>query len=176
LIGLVEIGIETVKRITTSLRPPTLDHLGLPAAVRWEAMTFRSRTGLRCHVRADKEITALNPEQQTALFRIFQEALTNVVRHARASAVHVTLAERRDEFDLRIRDNGCGVTDAQLADPHAIGLLGMRERAALVGGTFVIAGRRGKGTSITVRVPLATRQPKQTAVRRRRPATRREDR
>jgi PAS domain S-box-containing protein len=176
LIGLVEIGIETVKRITTSLRPPTLDHLGLPAAVRWEAMTFRSRTGLRCHVHADKEITALNPEQQTALFRIFQEALTNVVRHARASAVHVTLAERRDEFDLRIRDNGCGVTDAQLADPHAIGLLGMRERAALVGGTFVIAGRRGKGTSITVRVPLATRQPKRMAVRRRRPATRREDR
>jgi signal transduction histidine kinase len=90
--------------------------------------------------------------------------------------VHVTLAERREEFDLRIRDNGCGVTDAQLADPHAIGLLGMRERAALVGGTFVIAGRRGKGTSITVRVPLATRQPKRMAVRRRRPATRREDR
>src|SRR5262245_6036001 len=68
LIGLVEIGIETVKRITTSLRPPTLDHLGLPEAIRWEAMTFRSRTGLRCHVRADKEITALSPDQQTALF------------------------------------------------------------------------------------------------------------
>src|ERR1700730_11998561 len=104
LVGLVEIGIETVKRITASLRPPTLDHLGLPAAVRWEAMTFRSRTGLRCHVRADKEVTALDPEQQIALFRIFQEALTNVVRHARASAVHVTLAERRGEFELRIRD------------------------------------------------------------------------
>lgn len=173
LIGLVEIGIETVKRITTSLRPPTLDHLGLPAAVRWEAMTFRSRTGLRCRVRADKEITTLNPEQQTALFRIFQEALTNVVRHARASAVHVTLAERRGEFELRIRDNGCGVTDAQLADPHAIGLLGMRERAAFAGGTFVIAGRRGTGTSITVRVPLTTRQPKRTTARRRRPATKR---
>jgi PAS domain S-box-containing protein len=176
LIGLVEIGIETVKRITTSLRPPTLDHLGLPDAVRWEAMTFRSRTGLRCHVRADKEVTALSAEQQTALFRIFQEALTNVVRHARASAVHVTLAERRGEFELRIRDNGCGVTDAQLADPHAIGLLGMRERAALVGGTFVIAGRRGKGTSITVRVPLTASQPRRMAVRRRRPATGRQGR
>jgi PAS domain S-box-containing protein len=176
LIGLVEIGIETVKRITTSLRPPTLDHFGLPAAVRWEAMMFRSRTGLRCHVRADKEITALNPEQQTALFRILQEALTNVVRHAQASAVHVTLAEQRGEFELRIRDNGRGVTDAQLADPRAIGLLGMRERAALVGGTFLIAGRRGKGTSITVRVPLTIRQPKPMAARRRRPATRRQGR
>jgi signal transduction histidine kinase len=174
LIGLVEIGIETVRRITTRLRPPTLDHLGLPAAVRWEAMTFRSRTGLRCHVRADKEVTALSPEQQTALFRIFQEALTNVVRHARASAVHVTLAERRGEFDLRIRDNGCGVTDAQLADPHATGLLGMRERAALVGGTFVIAGRRGKGTLITVRVPLSTGSPDRMAPRRRRRVTRRQ--
>ena len=99
-------------------------------------MTFRARTGLRCHVRADKEATALDAEQQTVLFRIFQEALTNVVRHAQASAVHVTLAERRGEFELRIRDNGRGVTDAQVADPRAIGLLGMRERAALIGGRF----------------------------------------
>ncbi len=173
LIGLVEIGIETVKRITTSLRPPTLDYLGLPEAIRWEAMTFRSRTGLRCHVRADKESTALNPEQQTALFRIFQEALTNVVRHARASAVNVTLAERRGVFDLRIRDNGCGVTDEQIADPHAIGLLGMRERAAFIGGTFHIAGRRGKGTAIIVRVPLTVKR-KRAPARRRRTAARRQ--
>ena len=101
---------------------------------------------------------------------------SNVVRHARASAVHVTLAEQRGEFELRIRDNGCGVTDAQLSDPRAIGLLGMRERAALVGGTFLIAGRRGKGTSITVRVPLTTRQPKPLAARGRRPAPRRHGR
>jgi len=165
LIGLVEIGIETVKRITMSLRPPALDHLGLPEAIRWEAMGFRARTGLRCHVRADKESTALNPEQQTALFRIFQEALTNVVRHARASAVHVTLAEHRGVFDLRIRDNGCGITEAQMADPRAVGLLGMRERAALVGGTFTITGRRGKGTAVLVRVPLTTKRPKRGAPR-----------
>ncbi len=165
LIGLVEIGIATVKRITTSLRPPTLDYLGLPEAIRWECMTFRARTGIRYHLRADKESTALNPEQQTALFRIFQEALTNVVRHARASAVHVTLAERRGMFELRIRDNGCGVTDAQVIDPHAVGLLGMRERAALVGGTFHIVGQRGKGTTILVRVPLTAKPKKRAAPR-----------
>ena len=82
LIGFVEIGIATVKRITMDLRPATLDHLGLAAAVRWEALTFRARTGLRCHVRSDKDETPLSAERQTVLFRIFQEALTNVVRHA----------------------------------------------------------------------------------------------
>ena len=112
LVGLVEIALQTVKRLTMSLRPPALDHLGLAEAIRWEAVAFRARSGLRCHLRADKETTALSAEQQTVLFRIFQEALTNVVRHARASAVHVTLAERRQEVELRIRDNGRGVTDA----------------------------------------------------------------
>jgi two-component system, NarL family, sensor histidine kinase UhpB len=171
LVGLVEISIQTVKRITTNLRPPALDHLGLPEAVKWEAMTFRSRTGIRCHVRTDKELTALDSEQQTVLFRIFQEALTNVVRHARASAVNVTLAERRDEFELRIRDNGRGVTATEVVDPRAMGLLGMRERAALVGGTFQIAGRRGKGTTIVVRVPLNRQELKPVP---RRPVSRRQ--
>jgi two-component system, NarL family, sensor histidine kinase UhpB len=157
LVGLIEIGIETVKRLSTELRPPALDHLGLPAAVRWEAMSFRSRTGIRCHVRAVKDGTALDKEQQTVLFRIFQEALTNIVRHASASAVHVTLAERPRTFELRIRDNGGGITETEIRDPHSIGLLGMRERATLVGGTFDITGQRGKGTLVTVRVPIRGR-------------------
>jgi signal transduction histidine kinase len=172
LVGLVEISIQSVKRITTNLRPPALDHLGLAEAIRWEALTFGARTGLRCHVRAEKEATALDSEQQTALFRIFQEALTNVVRHAQASAVHVTLAERRDEFELRIRDNGRGISEAELSDPRAMGLLGMRERAALVGGAFHIGGMRGKGTEIQVRVPTGGRRLK--PVGRRRLAARRE--
>jgi signal transduction histidine kinase len=176
LVGLIEIGIQTVKRITTNLRPPALDHLGLAEAIRWEAMAFRSRTGLRCHVRADREATALDKDQQTVLFRVFQEALTNVVRHAQASAVHVTLVERRDEFELRIRDNGRGVTDAQASDPQAIGLLGMRERAALIGGSFQIAGRRGKGTAILVRVPLGAGRARPPARQRRKSGRRRHGR
>lgn len=154
LIGLSDIGLATVKRIATNLRPPTLDHLGLAEAIHWEAMTFKARTGIRCHLRAGDGGKTLSGEQQTALFRIFQEALTNIVRHAQASAVAVSLTERVGRFELRIADNGTGITDAQVIDPRSIGLLGMRERAALVGGTFRIAGRRGKGTTVTVQVPL----------------------
>jgi PAS domain S-box-containing protein len=153
LMGLSEIGLATVKRIATDLRPPALDHLGLAEAIRWEALAFKARSGLRCHVRASKSTTALSSEQQTAVFRIFQEALTNVARHACASAVTVTLAERQF-FELRIRDNGRGITSAEASDPRAIGLIGMRERAALVGGIFRIEGHVGKGTSVLVRVPL----------------------
>ena len=158
LIGLVDISISTVKRIATNLRPATLDHLGLAAALRWEASAFRASTGIRCYLRAARESTALTPDQQTVVFRIFQEALTNVVRHARASAVHVTLAERKGTFELRIRDNGRGIKDSDITHPRAIGLLGMRERAAIIGGAFTISGAPAKGTAITVRVPTATRR------------------
>ena len=154
LVGLVEIGIETVRRLSGELRPPALDHLGLPAAIKFEATAFSSRTGIRCHVKATRETTRLATEQQTMLFRIFQEALTNVVRHARASAVRVVLLERARSFELQIRDNGGGISDQAIRDPRSIGLLGMRERANLVGGVFEIGGRRGKGTVVVVRVPL----------------------
>ncbi len=163
LVGLVEIGITTVKRITTDLRPATLDHLGLATAIRWEAMTFRARTGIRCHLRAAKESSRLTAEQQTTVFRIFQEALTNVVRHAKASAVQVSLLEKNRLFQLRIRDNGIGISEAHVQDPRAIGLLGMRERAALAGGAFTISGRRGKGTVVTVEVPLPSMPRRRSA-------------
>lgn len=171
LVGLTEIAIATVKRISTDLRPPTLDHLGLAEAIRWESVTFRARTGLRCRVKAIGEGTGLTPNQQTIVFRIFQEALTNVVRHARASAVQVSLTERRGSFELQVRDNGRGITSAQSADPKAIGLLGMRERAELIGGTFEITGRRGKGTVVSVRLPIPN-APSSTPVLRRRPPRR----
>jgi two-component system, NarL family, sensor histidine kinase UhpB len=157
LIGLSDIGLATVKRIATKLRPPTLDHLGLAEAIHWESLTFKARTGLRCNVRSNKSETALSPEQQTAIFRIFQEAMTNIVRHAHASAVQVTLTERTDRFEMRIRDNGRGITETQRDDPNAIGLLGMRERTALMGGVFRISGRRGKGTVVSIEVPVVPR-------------------
>jgi len=169
LVGLVEIGVETVKRIATKLRPPALDHLGLAEAIRWEAATFRSRSGVRCHVVAEKEqtaLTTLTPGQQTALFRIFQEALTNVVRHAQASAVRVRLTVERGVFRLRVSDNGRGITRAEIGDASAIGLLGMRERASQAGATLAIAGTPGKGTIVTVSVPLASRTKRPTATRR----------
>jgi signal transduction histidine kinase len=162
LVGLVEIGIAVVKRIATDLRPPILDHLGLAAAVRWEAMAFRARTGLRCRVVAKDERTGLDAERETVLFRIVQESLTNVARHAQASAVDISLVPRRNGFEVRIRDNGRGVSAAAVRNPRAIGLLGMRERAALVGGEFEIKGTRGRGTVVTVHVPFPQTQPKRT--------------
>jgi signal transduction histidine kinase len=163
LVGLVDIGVAMVKRIATKLRPPALDHLGLAEAIRWEAATFRSRSGLRCHVvAADNDQTGLTSDQQTALFRIFQEALTNVVRHAHASAVRVHLTEERGVFRLRVSDNGRGITRAERANGGSIGLLGMRERAMQAGAALEIAGVPGKGTVVTVSVPLpsTTKRPR----------------
>lgn len=167
VVGLVEIGLAMVKRISTDLRPPALDHLGLAEAIRWEATTFRARSGVRCQVVADKEQTSLGTPQQVALFRIFQEALTNVVRHAHASAVQVRLTEARGIFELRVKDNGRGITAAESTDTHSIGLIGMRERAMQAGATLAIAGSRGKGTVVTVRVPLPSRSRRSSKTRRR---------
>jgi two-component system, NarL family, sensor histidine kinase UhpB len=168
LVGLVEIGVAMVKRIATKLRPPALDHLGLAEAIRWEAAAFSSRSGLRCHIVAEKDepiLTTLTPAQQTALFRIFQEALTNVVRHAHASAVRVRLTEERGVFELRVSDNGRGITQAEIAAAGSIGLLGMRERATQAGARLEIAGLRGKGTVVTVSVPLPSRTKRPRATR-----------
>jgi signal transduction histidine kinase len=154
LIGLTEIGISTVKRIATDLRPATLDHLGLAEAIRWEATIFQARTGLRCRVTADKHPTSLLAEQEIMLFRIFQESLTNVVRHAQASAVKVRLTRRNGVFELKVSDNGRGISESEAMDPRALGLLGMRERAVLAGGTFDVSGRSGRGTVIRIAVAL----------------------
>lgn len=92
------------------------------------------------------------------MFRIFQEILTNVARHAKASVVNITLQEQAGGLVLEVRDNGCGVTDAQLADPQSLGLVGMRERALLLGGETTCTGIAGAGTTVRVRIPL-DRQP-----------------
>jgi two-component system, NarL family, sensor histidine kinase UhpB len=165
LVGLADIALAIVKRIATRLRPPTLDHLGLAEAIRWEAQAFKARTGLRVHFRANKEGSRLTGEQQTALFRIFQEAVTNIVRHAHASAVQVRLMENEQRFELKIRDNGRGISNVEVDDPQAIGLLGMRERASLAGGTFTISGHRGRGTVVTVLMPISRTGAPRRAVR-----------
>ncbi|MFN8064550.1 MAG: PAS domain S-box protein [Vicinamibacterales bacterium] len=162
IVGLVDLGIGMVKRISARLRPATLDHLGLPEAVRWEADTFRARTGIRCQVRANRTATRLDPGQQTALFRIVQEALNNVVCHANASAVQVTITENDSKVELRVKDNGRGITTAQAAAPTSLGLLGMKERAGRIGGSFAVSGQRGKGTLVSVTVPLGTPGPTST--------------
>jgi PAS domain S-box-containing protein len=166
LVGLVEIGVAMVKQISTRLRPPELDHLGLAEAIHNEAAAFKARSGVRCQLRADTDGEELTPTQRLALFRIFQEALTNVARHAHASAVRVHLARSRGRVELRVSDNGRGITAGEASDRRSIGLVGMRERAVQAGATLVISGKRGRGTLVCVQVPL-TPAPRQTGVRRR---------
>ena len=106
-------------------------------------------------MRSNRQDTRLTGEQQTALFRIVQEALNNVLCHAEASSVHVTITAS-DDVELRVRDNGRGIKADQIADPGSLGLIGMRDRAALAGGAFTVSGQRGKGTVVSVHVPPAT--------------------
>ncbi len=145
--------IETVRRISTELRPGILDHLGLVAAIDWQATEFQTRTGIQCRFAHALDQAVLDENLNTAFFRIFQETLTNIIRHAGATLVEVDLYEEADRLILEVRDNGRGIRREQISNVKSIGLLGMRERAALFGGEVRITGTPKKGTSVTVSNP-----------------------
>ena len=155
LVARVNATIQTVRRIATDLRPGILDNLGLVAALEWQAADFENRSAVKCRVRADLEFPELHPELNTAFFRIFQETLTNVIRHAQATRVDVRLSREAGDVLLVIHDNGRGISDAEIANTRSIGLCGMRERAALFGGQVNISGLPGQGTTVTVRIPIS---------------------
>jgi PAS domain S-box-containing protein len=159
LVGGIEVATETVRRLASSLRPPALDHLGLVAAIELEAAGLSRRTGVRCRIVGNRQIGALKPAMTTAVFRIVQEALTNVARHANASAISIRIHGSSRFTSVKIQDNGRGIPEDQISDPTAIGLLGMRERADLVGAALTITSKPGKGTAVTVHIP-ATRAAK----------------
>jgi PAS domain S-box-containing protein len=150
---LVDETIQAVRRIATELRPGILDDLGLGAAVEWAAEEFQARTGIKCRMSLPDSEIALDQERATALFRIFQETLTNVARHADATEVDVTLARSRDDLSLEVYDNGKGISEENLVEGRSLGILGMRERALLLGGELAISGAPGRGTKVKVRVP-----------------------
>ena len=150
---LIDETVVTVRRLATELRPGVLDDLGLAAAVEWQAQEFEHRTGIRCALCARVDDGALDPLVSTAAFRIFQESLTNVARHSRASRVAVTLDRLDSELVLEVHDDGVGIALADAANVRSIGLAGMRERAQLVGGGFSISGAAGAGTTVRVRIP-----------------------
>jgi signal transduction histidine kinase len=146
--------INTVRRIASELRPQILDDLGLAAAIEWQAQQFQARTGIICRVDALVDNDGVSQEQATAIFRIFQEALTNILRHAQATRVNVTIAEEEGAYVVEVQDNGRGITEEERTGSRSLGLLGIRERAQLIGGTIDLTGLAGKGTVLTVRVPL----------------------
>jgi signal transduction histidine kinase len=146
--------IETVQKLSGELRPGILDDLGLAAAIEWQAEEFENRTGIECQVSLSPEGIILNKEQSTTMFRIFQETLTNVIRHARATKVEVRLKEQNGTIVLEVTDNGRGITETEIGDARSFGLIGMRERVDFIDGELTVAGSPGKGTTIKVTLPL----------------------
>ncbi len=157
MLRLSETTISAVRRISSELRPSVLDDLGLAAAIEWQARQFQARTGIICHYERVVENLDLDREQSTAIFRILQEALTNILRHAQATRVNIALKEEADEIVLTVSDNGRGITQDEKSRLQSLGLLGMRERAHLIGGAIDIIGVETQGTVVTVRVPNANR-------------------
>ena len=155
--GLVEETIHAVRRISTELRPGILDDLGLAATVEWAAEEFQARTGIACQVALPGSDLAIDGERATALYRIFQEALTNIARHAGATQATIGLVQDGTHLSLEVRDNGRGIAAEQLSASGSLGILGMRERAMLLGGEFTIAGEPGSGTTVRVRIPIEDR-------------------
>ena len=155
---LLDEAIQSIRRIATELRPAILDDLGLAAAVEWAAEEFQARTGTKCQISLPDADIAMDTERATALFRILQESLTNVARHANASQVSVRLAKDEGHLLLEVLDNGRGIDERQLSIVHSLGILGMRERALLLGGSLTISGAPGQGTAVRVRIPPARRK------------------
>jgi signal transduction histidine kinase len=153
-VNLVEMTMQTVKRIYMDLRPGMLDHLGLAVAIEWLAQDFQKRTGIKCAVSIDPEELRLDADMSFSIYRIVQETLTNISRHAEASRVTISLKQSADRVELVVRDNGKGITQEQLAKPNSYGLLGIRERAYHWGGEAVISGKKGQGTTVKVSIPL----------------------
>lgn len=155
--------LETVRRIASELRPGLLDTLGLSAAVEWQTSEFERRTGVRARVSIVPRDLKVDAARSTATFRILQEILTNVVRHAEAKSVIVTLTLQAEALTLDVSDDGKGIPPEALSDPRALGLLGIRERALAVGGRVEILGRPGRGTRVRVEIPLQRADPGRTS-------------
>jgi signal transduction histidine kinase len=152
---LIDSTIRSVQKISTDLRPTLLDNLGLGAAAEWSAREFQKRTKIRCRVSVDPPDLKLDQDHSTALFRILQESLTNILRHAKATRVDVHLVKQKDAIVLEVRDNGKGISLHRITDTRSVGLIGMRERVLPWGGDVAIVGRPGKGTDVIVTIPTS---------------------
>ncbi len=151
---LLDKTIQSVQKISAELRPVILADLGLGPAIEWLAHEFENRTKIKCRICTAGDAFDLDPDCSTALFRISQEALTNVARHAKASAVEISLGEQEGALVLKISDNGKGIKESEINAPSSLGLMGMRERIRPFGGRLEISGDPARGTTLTVWVPL----------------------
>lgn len=159
--------MRSVREICRKLRPPILDDLGLSTAIAWHLREFQEKTGIRCTATLDKKLPDHRKELGLVLFRIYQEAMTNILRHAGATRVEVTLKLHKAHLVLKVKDNGEGISSEQITSPLSLGILGIRERVRFWGGTSLLTGAPGKGTTVKVSIPLRTtkRPPKEPAPR-----------
>ncbi len=151
---LIENTVQMVQRIASELRPQILDILGLCEALKWLAKEFQKRTEIQCELTIHPDQIDLDPERATAFFRIYQEALTNVARHANASLVQSSFEKQGNQLALKVKDNGKGMVISKAEDPKSFGLIGIRERVLVFGGEISIQSNRGEGTLITISIPI----------------------
>jgi signal transduction histidine kinase len=151
---LIDRTVKSVKRISSDLRPGLLDDLGLSAALEWQAEEFSDHTGIPCEIKSDPHDIVLDQQLSTGIFRIFQETLTNIARHADATRVDATLKKDSDKVEMAVRDNGRGFDTRQTPDPKSYGLIGMYERVHSFGGDLKINSAKGLGTTIEVSIPI----------------------
>jgi len=152
--NIVDAAISSVQKIATELRPVVLDTLGLCAAIEWQANEFQASTEIKCATSLPEPEVVLDRQHATAIFRILQESLTNISRHSGANKVDILLQTEPEQVTLTVLDDGRGIRASELDDVRSLGLLGMRERASLLGGECRISGVAGRGTSIQVTFPL----------------------
>jgi signal transduction histidine kinase len=153
MLELIDTTVTTVQRLSRELRPEMLTIFGLQAALEWFAGEFQSREGIRCELRCSgDEIT--DEKCSLVLFRIFQEALTNVSRHAQATEVIADVQALGDRVIMEISDNGKGITREEIQERNSFGLIGMRERVSFLNGDLQIIGRPNRGTTLRVTLPL----------------------
>ena len=155
LIQRIDGAITSVRRIATELRPSILDQLGLPAALEWQGQDFGTRTGLEVTMEIEVDEEPIPDELASSAFRVLQESLTNVARHAHASRVSIRLQQSPTQLTLEVADNGVGIPSERLQGTASLGLVGMRERAVACGGELDVSGRADHGTTVLFRVPLA---------------------
>jgi len=159
MLELVNSSNHTVKKIATDLRPGILDDLGLFPAIEWQAEEFQNWTKIKCSIELQGGTNVIDDETSIAVFRIFQETLTNIARHSGANFVNINLTCSDKELVLEVKDNGKGISDSQLNNPKSLGIIGMRERVNILRGELNISGNHGEGTTVKVTIPLRDRIP-----------------
>ncbi len=152
--GLIYETLQRVKRLSAELRPGLLDDLGIVAAIEWQADEFRNATGIKCEMDLDKQIPKLDEESAIIIFRIFQEAMTNVARHAKATQVKVVFKRIENHLVLEVSDNGQGIKAEEIDKQTSFGIVGIKERVRQLGSTVSFKTKRGKGTTVRVLIPM----------------------